>query len=169
MFPCEMARYIAGFPQEARKSGRFCGPKASKPGTIRPRAVPITWIRPPATPPGPKRGCVTEVPSEAFPFRLNRNGGSIPGFDAFSSREPYPLRWKTLWLESHLCPHGNGVEIGTDLTAERGSGRSGRVRFIELAMHVVEHEAHVAIHVPVHAQRDVGLLAAVDGAGLGRD
>jgi len=46
-FPCEMARYIAGFPQEARKSGRFCGPKASKPGAIRPRAVPITWIRPP--------------------------------------------------------------------------------------------------------------------------
>jgi hypothetical protein len=23
MFPCEMARYIAGFPAEARKSGAF--------------------------------------------------------------------------------------------------------------------------------------------------
>jgi hypothetical protein len=30
MFPCEMARYIAGFPREARKYGRFRPPKANR-------------------------------------------------------------------------------------------------------------------------------------------
>src|SRR6185437_5457227 len=29
MFPCEMARYIAAFSREARKSGRFCGARAN--------------------------------------------------------------------------------------------------------------------------------------------
>ena len=40
MFPCEMARYIAGFPPEARKYGRFWGPfSAALPGSsgLKPR------------------------------------------------------------------------------------------------------------------------------------
>src|SRR5258706_7100548 len=32
MFPCEMARYIAGFSPEARKSGPFCRRQAIEPG-----------------------------------------------------------------------------------------------------------------------------------------
>jgi hypothetical protein len=38
MFPCEMARYIAGFQQEARKYGRFWGlfgPQLGPAGTAR--------------------------------------------------------------------------------------------------------------------------------------
>src|SRR6266436_4993839 len=36
MFPCEMARYIAGISPEARKSGQFWPARAGKPAAFRP-------------------------------------------------------------------------------------------------------------------------------------
>jgi hypothetical protein len=46
--------------------------------------------------PKPKRLRKPKLRLEPFPFRLNRNGALVSCFDAFSSANRYPLRWKTL-------------------------------------------------------------------------
>jgi len=46
---------------------------------------------------------VIPVALEPFPFRLNRNGGSISLFDAFFlTRTGTPLRWKTALRLPHI-------------------------------------------------------------------
>jgi hypothetical protein len=45
MLPCEMARYIAGFPAEARKSGQFVGPPANRPSPGRANNLTRSGVR----------------------------------------------------------------------------------------------------------------------------
>src|SRR5690606_34050266 len=61
-------------------------------------------------------------------------------------------------LEGNLRAHGDGVVLGADVYAP------GRPLF-HLAMNVVEHEPHVAIHIPVQTNRDVLLPPAEYDSG----
>ena len=79
----------ASFPEMAAShaaiSGNFL--EGGNPLTRRASAIPEPQQRP-----GP------------FPFRSNRNGAPDSCCDAFSSREPGPLRWKTLYAGFPAMP-----------------------------------------------------------------
>jgi len=70
---------------------------------------------------------------------------------------------KRLGSERDLGPHGKRVEARPCVDGAGGAGLPG-----DVAMQVVEHEAHVAVDVPVQ-RRGVDVLPSAGDAGRGCD
>jgi hypothetical protein len=68
---------------------------------------------------------------EPFPFRLRRIGGPVLRFDAFSSREPIPLRSKTLQEDQVFMDFTHPLARGAKVwTATLGNGETRRILVI---------------------------------------
>jgi hypothetical protein len=81
-------------------------------------------------------------------------------------------RFRSAGSERDLSAHDDGVE----LAAHRGAGgrpgnaasRRGREALVDLAVRVVEQEAHIGVRIPVQPDGVDRLLAAADGIAPGR-
>src|SRR5260370_3073109 len=89
---------------------------------------------------------VGKIPYQSF---RERNWGEERDLDANS-------------LERHLGPHRERIELRTGIAGVGGADLLG-----DVAVQIVEHEAHVAVDVPVQRRRVDGLSSTGDAVGGG--